>query len=150
MLINPDTPRPERSGSTVFYRSADITVTSQYVQISDNRLKISDLRDVVCALGYAYPACKVALATGAIELALSAGLTIASRSLLMACTGALAVVGVMTGALVDAHRNPRVMELWGTCRGHVVMLYRSNDHTEFGRVHRALLRAMEIGSEQGL
>jgi hypothetical protein len=148
MLINPDTPRPARSGSTVFYRGADITVTSQYVRTSDNRLEIAELHDVVRALGYAYPACKMALATGAVELALSAGLTVASRSVLVACGGALAVLGMMLGAVVDAHRNPRIMELRGTCRGHAVMLYSSSDHTEFGRVHRAVLRAMEADGDR--
>jgi hypothetical protein len=143
MSIDPGTSHPGRSGWAVFYSDPTITVTTRYVQTSQGRFDVADLHDVVRSLGYEYPGIKVALVTGGIELVLAAALTVASHSWLMACAGFVAVLGVALGVLVDARRNPRWMELHARYRGHQVVLYASRDRTDFGRVHRAMIRAVE-------
>jgi hypothetical protein len=149
MSIDPGTSRPRRSGWAVFYSDPAITVTTRYVQTTHARYEVAELHDVVRVLGYSYPGVRVALATGVVELVLAAALTIAARSWLMACAGVVAVVGMMVGVLVDTRRNPRWMQLWATYRGREVLIFCSPDRTEFGRVQRAMIRAVE-GSRQPL
>jgi hypothetical protein len=143
MSIDPGTSRHGRSGWAVFYSEPTITVTTRYVQTAQARFEVADLHDIVRAHGYAYPGFKVAVVTGLVELALAVPLAAASRSWLIGCAGLLVVAGMVLGVLVDAHRNPRWMELRATHRGRDVVLFSGRDHTEFERVRRALIRAVE-------
>jgi Family of unknown function (DUF6232) len=130
----------------VYYNRA-IVVTSTYVQVGRVRIPVAELQDVVRCLTYRYPVVKVALVTGAIELALAAPFAAVYGSAVMLGAGVLSALGMALGALVDARRNPRFMALEATCRGRRITLFRTADADEFGRVRTALIRALEDNRE---
>lgn len=94
MLIGPEFPDGvdgRRRQAVVHYRSSQITITDDFVEVRGVRLAISDLRGVVRY----------------------------------------------------SRRNPRSMAIEAVHRGDPVTLYSTRDETEFGRVRRALIRALE-------
>jgi hypothetical protein len=94
MLIGPEFPigvNGRRRQTVVHYRSAEITITDDFVEVRGVRLAINDLRGVVRY----------------------------------------------------TRRNPRWMTIEALHRGDPVTLYSTRDETEFGRVRRALIRAIE-------
>lgn len=127
----------------VFYRGAEITITSRYVDVDDLRIRIAELYELNRCLTYRYPGVKLAAATGATELGIAVPFAVGYGSLAMLCAGLLSAAGMALGVLADARRNPRYQEIHATLRGRRVVLFGTGDHREFGFVWRALVRAVE-------
>lgn len=131
-----------RTGTTL-YRSSEITITHRHVTVDGIRIPVGRLLPIERCLTFRYPMLRVAAVTGGIELAIALPIAVAQSSALMVGVGLLSAAGMLAGAWGDARRNPRRMEIHATVRGQWVVLYSTTDHREFGRVERALIRAVE-------
>jgi hypothetical protein len=127
----------------VLYESAEITITSWYVEIDGVRIAIPDLERMTRCLTYRHPLVKVAAITAGLELVIAAPLAIAYGSAMLACAGLVSGGFVAIGAWADARRNPRYMEIRASVRGRRVVLFGTDDQRVFGHVWRALVRAVE-------
>ncbi|WP_306213164.1 DUF6232 family protein [Actinoplanes sp. RD1] len=144
MAVHAHYEAPGHNGWAVYYRGPRIIVTSQYVETTAGRLPVRLLDDVRQIHVSNHSARVTALATAAVELGLAAPLAAASGSVALICAGAAAAAGTGVGALVDERRNPRWMALRATCQGRRVELFQTASKREFGQVHRAVLRAVEL------
>jgi hypothetical protein len=147
MSIDPGSKNRPRCGWAVYYVDQRITVTSWYVETPEGRYPMAELGEVLRLMTYAYPGRKVALVLGGIEIGVALPFTVAYESALMLLVGLVAAAGVAAGVLTDARRNPRWMQLRGIHRGQEIVLYTSRNPTEFERVRRALIRAVEVNRD---
>jgi len=129
--------------AVVHYPGPRIVVTSRYIENSNGRYLIRDLRFIDQVLVAGHPATKVALVCGAIELGVAAPVAAALGSAIMFCAGFVVAAGVAAAALADGRRNPRWMALRAVHRGHEITLFASRDRREFEQVRRAVIRAVE-------
>lgn len=143
MAINSDTAAAGQSGWAVYYRSPRIVVTSQYVENADGRYPLRMLGDIDRVVVRPYPAWKIALFAGCIEVAIAIPLAIAFGAAALLCAGFIAACGVVTGTLVDGRRNPRWMALTTTFQYERIELFSSRNSREFEQVRRAVIRAVE-------
>lgn len=127
----------------VLYESAEITITSWYVDVDGIRIRVAELGDLTCCLSYRYPVIKMTAVVGGLELAIAAPLAIAAGAPVLICAGFVSACGLIIGLLCDQRRNPRYLEIHATLRGRRVVLFGTGDRREFGFVWRALGRAVE-------
>lgn len=128
---------------TVYYRGTDIMVTSQRVDTRHGRFLVPDLDHIYREYEETLLPRKVALFCGALELVLAAPLAVAYGAIVLLCAGLLAAGGLGVAAAIESRNKPAWMVLTAKCRGRVVILYSGHDALEFGKVHRAVLRAVE-------
>jgi hypothetical protein len=78
-----------------------------------------------------------------------------SRTVTVAVIAGAVLVGFLAGPLADVllehmdrsySRGSRQLEIWGVWRGSPVLLLRTGDQLRFGKIYRALQRAMESPS----
>ena len=143
MALNSDTSAGSRGGGVVFYPGPRIVVTSHYIQNAHGRYLVRDLRVIEQIQIFSHPARTMALACGAIELALAAPLAAALGSAALLCAGFIAAFGVALALLVDSRHNPRWMALQAVHLGREITLFSSRDQQEFQQVRRAAIRAVQ-------
>jgi hypothetical protein len=138
-----------RSGPevVVYYRGSDIVVTSRYIDTDHGYFLVPDLGGFCRVHEEAYPARKIALICGGLELVLAALLAAAFGAIPLLCTGIVAAGGVGIAVAIDSRNNPAWMVLMAEHRGRVVTLYSTADRLEFGKVRRAVLRAVEANEK---
>src|ERR1700760_1147761 len=109
MAVNSDHAQAGHGGWIIYYPGPRIVVTSAYVETESGRYPIRRLSAISVGYVRSYPAGKVALFTGAVELALAAPLAVAYGSVALLAAGLIAAFGLAAALLVDGHRNPSWM-----------------------------------------
>lgn len=135
------------SGTTphtvAYYDRHGILVTNRHFCVGGYRYEVAALTQVRTARGSRHPGATAALVTAATEAVFVApfATVIGAGTGLLLATVALSVpCGV---GLYCACRWPAHFALLATYRGHPVTLYLTRDEREFGRISRALRRAIE-------
>lgn len=147
-----------------YYGDGSVRITSDAIQVDGRTYPLRELDQVWHArgrrswrrlagrgaLGAAMVGPLVAAAIGI----LIAVLLRASTTVTIAIVGVSCLVGFSAGPLADAllermdrsyARGDRTMEIWATWRGQPVLLVQTDDALRFGRIYRALQRALEFG-----
>ncbi|GIF17603.1 hypothetical protein BJ973_009432 [Actinoplanes tereljensis] len=144
MALNSGTSAASHSGQTVYYRGRRIRVTSHHIDaVDEGFFLVRDLSQLTRVLSYQYPARKVALISGGIELLLGLALSAFFGVAVLLGVAVIDAGGLAAAILLDSRRNPRWMELRATHRGQQTVLFRSRDQREFEQVRRAVIRAIE-------
>jgi hypothetical protein len=126
-----------------YYRSPDIAVTSRGIENMEGTYRVRDLDLINRVHIDAYPARKLALFCGAVELVLAVPLTVVYGPVVLLCAAFVIAIGFGTAQMVDSRRNPRWMALQAVHFGEEITLFQSCDQQEFEQVRRAVIRAVE-------
>ncbi|MEU8814182.1 DUF6232 family protein [Actinoplanes sp. NPDC048796] len=147
---------------TTYYRDPDVWITSGGVRMNGVDLALDDLIQVwhtrgrrswatIAGRGALGLAILVPILLGALGI-MVALLIDASTSTTIALVGGGVLVGLATAPLADVlleqvdrsyDRGSRTREIWARTPTGKVMLLRTPDSARFGRVYRALQRALE-------
>lgn len=147
---------------TTYYRDGEVLITSSVVRMAGRELRPADLRQVwhrrgrrswgtIAGRGALGLAILTPILIGALGI-LVAFLIDASRSTTIALVGGGILVGLVAAPLADVlleqvdrsyDRGSRTREIWARTPAGDVLLLRTPDAARFGRVYRALQRALE-------
>jgi hypothetical protein len=147
---------------TTYYRDRDVWITSGGVRMNGRDYALPELRQVwhrrgrrswgaIAGRGAIGLAMLVPIAVGVLGVAV-AFLIDASRSVTIALAGGGVLVGLAAAPLADLllehvdrsyDRGSRKLEIWGRTRSGEVLLLTTKDAARFGRIYRALQRALE-------
>ena len=147
---------------TTYYRDGEVLITSSVVRIGGRELRLGELRQVwhqrgrrawgtIAGRGALGLAILTPILIGALGI-LVAFLIDASRSTTIALVGGGVLVGLAAAPLADVllervdrsyDRGSRTREIWARTAGADVLLLRTPDAARFGRIYRALQRALE-------
>lgn len=151
--------------TVTYYRDGSVEITSQAVEVDGRKYPLRELAEVYHSLGgrersgwrtlgvrVAMALTPVAVGAAALGVALVAvrwegGLV--PRLILGALAAMLALATlplldlVLGGVEKTYDRGTRVREIWVRWRGAQVLLLRTGDQARFGRIYRALQRAVE-------
>jgi hypothetical protein len=136
--------------AVVFYSGPGILVTSRNIYTGRGRFPVPDLDLIHCEYRDTRLPRKIALGSGGFVLALAIPLTVVYGVVCLLCAGLVAAGGLGIALAVENRNNPTWMVLVARHQGRFVPLYSTADRREFGRVHRAVLRAVEANEEPGL
>jgi hypothetical protein len=156
---------------TTYYRDAEVWITSTGVRMNGRDFALAELRQVwhqqgrrswsaIAGRGAILAALLLPVVVGALGVAV-AFLVDASRSVTIGLAGGGILVGLAAAPLADLllehvdrsyDRGSRRREIWGRTRGGDVLLLRTGDAARFGRIYRALQRALEppVPARQGV
>lgn len=129
---------------TTFYDENRIMITDRWLHIGDQRYAIDKLHNLRSSRGPA-DSSRLHIATTACLALTVLGLIITARAGPAPSVLVLALVTLAGLAVARARRRSRLYLLWADYHGGVVLLFRTQDHGEFGKVSRALLRASTHG-----
>lgn len=124
-----------------------VQVTDAELRVGDRTYQIAELRRLREQIGRPQPVRQVVLGVSVAQTVVTA-LAVAGLAYVNGWTPALVVVvaaqALATTVLVGVSlvRWPTPIELWALYRGELTMLYRNPDRYEFGKVRRAIERAM--------
>jgi hypothetical protein len=147
---------------TTYYRDDDMLVTSAGVRMNGRQIRLADLRQVwhrrgrrswatIAGRGAIGLAMLIPIVIGALGIMI-AFLIDASTSTTIALVGGGILVGLAAAPMADLllervdrsyDRGSRTREIWGRTPAGDVLLLRTADAARFGRVYRALQRALE-------
>jgi hypothetical protein len=147
---------------TTYYRDGDVWITSAGVRMNGRDYALPQLRQVwhargrrswstVAGRGALALAILLPIVVGALGV-MVAFLLDASRAVTLGLIGGGILVGLAAAPLADVlleriersyDRGSRRLEIWGRTPGGDVLLLRTADAARFGRVYRALQRALE-------
>ena len=147
---------------TTYYRDADVWISSTGVRMNGRDLRLDQLLQVwhtrgrrswgtIAGRGMVGLAILTPLVIGLLALAVAFVID-ASTSTTIALGGGGVLVGLATLPLADVlleridrsyDRGSRTREIWASTPGGDVLLLRSADAARFGRIYRALQRALE-------
>ncbi|MEV4507487.1 DUF6232 family protein [Dactylosporangium sp. NPDC049525] len=130
----------------VYYPGPGIVVTNRFIETGNCRYLLRDLESITRISVNAHHALIMALIFGAIELALAAPLAAAYGSGMLACVGFATAFGLVAALVADSRRNPHWMALRAVHHGREITLFSSRDQDEFGKVRRAVIRAVEANA----
>jgi xanthosine utilization system XapX-like protein len=147
---------------TTYYRDPEVLITSSGVWMNGREFRLPELIQVWYTKGAR--SWGVIAWRGALGLAVLLPLLVGALAVLLALlmdappgtTAAMVVGGILLGLAVvpvadlllervdrSYDRGSRTLEIWGRVRGGDVLLMRTNNAQRFGRVYRALQRALE-------
>jgi xanthosine utilization system XapX-like protein len=147
---------------TTYYRDPEVLITSSGVWMNGREFRLPELIQVWYTKGAR--SWGVIAWRGALGLAVLLPLLVGVLAVLLALlidaplgtTAAMVVGGILLGLAVvpvadlllervdrSYDRGSRTLEIWGRVRGGDVLLMRTNNAQRFGRVYRALQRALE-------
>ena len=144
------------------YRDPDVRVTSQLIEVDGRRYALAELARVwhrrgerswraLAGRGALGLAMLVPIGLGLIGVAVALSID-ASPTITVALVLGAVLVGFLAGPLADVllehldrsyARGAREIEIWALWRGHQVLLLRTGDQLRFGKIYRALQRALE-------
>jgi uncharacterized protein DUF6232 len=147
---------------TTYYRDPDVWITSTGVRMNGRHLALAELRQVwhargrrswgaIAGRGAIGVAILLPVVIGALGVAV-AFLVDASRSVTIGLAGGGVLVGLAAAPLADLllerldrsyDRGSREREIWARTRDGDLLLLRTRDAARFGRIYRALQRALE-------
>jgi len=137
------------SGEVVFYPWRNgVFVSNVEFCAHGKTYRVGEMTRPVRARGSARAARVVAGQTIVVETVLSAFVAAAAPSVVAALVVVGYLVVVALTLWITITRWPAPRQLWVAYRGTWTMIYTSTDETEFGKVSRALVKAIE--SNQGL
>ena len=144
-----------------YYRDQQVAVTSDGLRVGERSYRLGELARVWHRRGrrsWGSVAGRGALAVAMIGplVAAAVGILIAIRidastNMTVALVGGALLVGLGVGPLADLvlelmdrsyARGSRSLEIWAHVRGTPVLLVRTNDALRFGKIYRALQRAL--------
>ncbi|WP_328461765.1 DUF6232 family protein [Actinoplanes sp. NBC_00393] len=147
---------------TTYYRDPEVLITSSGVRMNGRDFRLPELIQVWYTRGtrsWGVIAWRGALGLTILLPLLLGGLAIAVALLLdteLSTTLTLVVGGILLGLAVvpvadlmlervdhSYDRGSRSLEIWGRVRGGDVLLLRTDNAQRFGRIYRALQRALE-------
>jgi hypothetical protein len=153
-------------GYGVYYRGSDTTVvfyprrrgvlvTGTWFYAHGRRFAIGDLAGACWCSGSMQATRWAALKFIVVETALvitglAVGSVASGQSWLAVAIGGVNLLVAGIAAWLSAWHWPTPLELWADHREAPTLLYTSSDHTEFHKVCRALMRAMELNDETAL
>jgi len=129
---------PLHEMATVWHRAGRRDAAGRRTLLTRAAFAVAPLAPIVAALAVAAIALRADLATG-------------NRIVLFTIAGLLALATVplldlVLGRVENTYdRGTRVHEIWARWRDREVLLVRTGDQTRFGRIYRALERALETG-----
>ncbi|GIE79785.1 hypothetical protein Aph02nite_57350 [Actinoplanes philippinensis] len=147
---------------TTYYRDPEVLITSSGVWMNGREFRLPELIQVWYTKGAR--SWGVIAWRGALGLAVLLPLLVGALAVLVALlldmslgtTVAMVVGGILVGLAVvpvadlmlervdrSYDRGSRTLEIWGRVRGGDVLLMRTNNAQRFGRIYRALQRALE-------
>ncbi|MEU4619114.1 DUF6232 family protein [Actinoplanes sp. NPDC023801] len=147
---------------TTYYRDPEVLITSSGIWMNGREFRLPELIQVWYTKGTR--SWGVVAWRGALGLAMLLPLLVGALAVLLAVlmdlsigtTAAMVVGGVLLGLAVvpvadlllervdrSYDRGTRTLEIWGRVRDGDVLLMRTNNAQRFGRVYRALQRALE-------
>jgi xanthosine utilization system XapX-like protein len=147
---------------TTYYRDPEVLITSSGVWMNGREFRLPELIQVWYTKGAR--SWGVIAWRGALGLAVLLPLLVGVLAVLLALlidaplgtTAAMVVGGILLGLAVvpvadlllervdrSYDRGSRTLEIWGRVRGGDVLLMRTDNAQRFGRVYRALQRALE-------
>ncbi|GIF36342.1 DUF6232 family protein [Actinoplanes xinjiangensis] len=147
---------------TTYYRDPEVLITSSGVWMNGREFRLPELIQVWYTKGAR--SWGVIAWRGALGLAVLLPLMVGALAVLVAVlmdaplgtTVAMVVGGLLVGLAVvpvadlilesvdrSYDRGTRTLEIWGRVRGGDVLLMRTNNAQRFGRIYRALQRALE-------
>jgi hypothetical protein len=147
---------------TTYYRDPEVLITSSGVWMNGREFRLPELIQVWYTKGAR--SWGVIAWRGALGLAVLLPLLIGALAVLLALlmdaplgtTAAMVIGGILLGLAVvpvadlllervdrSYDRGSRTLEIWGRVRSGDVLLMRTNNAQRFGRVYRALQRALE-------
>jgi len=129
---------------SVFFNQYGILVTDQVFVADQARYDVRQLRDAVCSTGNLHPGVRACTLIGVANLVVLGTAVATTRSAAVVLVAVAALLITWAVGLFYARRWPRQHLLLADYRGRRVTLLRTRDHDLFGRVSRALRRAMEI------
>jgi hypothetical protein len=148
-----------------YYRDPEVLVTSTGVRMAGREFRVGEFARVWHTRGrrsWSRVAGRGALALAIVTPVLVGALGIlvavlidASTSTTVALVGGGVLVGLIGAPLADVlleavdrsyDRGSRDLEIWGRVRGADVLLLRTDDAQRFGRIYRALQRALDSGA----
>ena len=147
---------------TTYYRDPEVWITSAGVRMNGRDLRLDDLRQVwhkrgrrnwgtIAGRGALGLAIFVPVLVGALGIVVAVLLD-ASRTTTVALAGGGILVGLAAAPLADMllehvdrsyDRGSHVREIWGRTPAGDVLLLRTPDAARFGKIYRALQRALE-------
>jgi hypothetical protein len=147
-----------------YYRDPEVLVTSTGVRVGGREYRATEFARVwharsrrswgrIAGRGALALAILTPVLIGAVGI-LVALLVDASTSATIALVGGGVLVGLVAAPLADVlleavdrsyDRGSRSLEIWGRVRGADVLLLRTDDAQRFGRIYRALQRALDSG-----
>ena len=150
---------------TTYYRDREVQVTSTGVRIGDHSYRLGELAQVwhrrgrrswsaVAGRGALGLAIAIPVLLGALGVAVALLLD-ARPSVTIALAGGGLLIGLLALPLADVllelvdrsyDRGSRSLEMWGLIQGREVLLLRTDNAQRFGRIYRALQRAVEHGT----
>ncbi len=150
---------------TTYYRDPEVLITSSGVRMNGRDFRLPELIQVWYTRGarsWGVIAWRGALGLSILLPLLAGGLAI-SVALLMDAAVITAVAWLIGGILLGLavvpvadlllermdlsyDRGSRSLEIWGRVRGTDVLLLRTDDAQRFGRIYRALQRALDSGA----
>ncbi|MEJ3749334.1 DUF6232 family protein [Actinomycetes bacterium KLBMP 9797] len=145
-----------------YYRDKSVRVTSEAIQVDGQAYPLPELARVwhgrgarswraLASRGALIAAIVGPLVAAAIGMVIAVRLR-ASVDVTIAIVGVSALVGLAAAPVADfvlEHvdrsyaRGARTLEMWATWRGHPVLLLRTGDALRFGKIYRAVQRALE-------
>ncbi|MEU4157657.1 DUF6232 family protein [Actinoplanes sp. NPDC026670] len=147
---------------TTYYRDPEVLITSSSVWMNGNEFRLPELIQVWYTKGarsWGVIAWRGALGLAVLLPLLVGALAVTVALLLdmpLGTTVAMVVGGILVGLAVvpvadlilesvdrSYDRGTRTLEIWGRVRGGDVLLMRTNNAQRFGRIYRALQRALE-------
>jgi len=143
IISSPDGIREHPRPTILHYRRDGLVVTNRYVSIDGDRYAISHLTDLMRVKGGAHRGVAAGFITAAAGAAVLAGLASAIQRPFVWALVAVALIVPSIAGIVCAVRWPPRWELYGRYQDRTLPLFASRDHLEFGKVHRALMRAIE-------
>jgi hypothetical protein len=147
---------------TTYYRDEDVRITSDGIRMNGRDYVLAELRQVwhargrrswgaIAGRGAIGLAMLLPIAVGALGVVV-AFLLDSSRAVTIALIGGGILVGLAAAPLADVllehvdrsyDRGSRRREIWGRTRQGDVLLLSTADAARFGRIYRALQRALE-------
>jgi hypothetical protein len=127
----------------IFYNKRGVTVTDKYVETAEGRFAVREMQTIRRVETYSYPARRVALICGTIELGLAAALVAHYGAFVLIFGGVVGALVLGFAILIDGRRNPRWMALRCTYAGAEITLFKSRDQRIFEAMCRAVIRAVE-------
>jgi hypothetical protein len=147
---------------TTYYRDGDVVITSSGVRLNGHDYALAELRQVWHRAGRRSwrtianrGALGMAMLLPIVVGALGVGIALVAHASVAVTAGLIGggvLVGLATVPLADLlldrvdrsyDRGSRPREIWGRTRQGDVLLLRTTDAARFGRIYRALQRALE-------
>lgn len=152
----------------IYYRDPVVRVTAERIEVDGRGYPLAELARVwhhrggrswraVAGRGAIGVAMLLPIALAVIGVLIALSIE-ASRTITLALVLGAVVVGLLAGPLADVlleqldrsyARGARQVEIWALWRGSPVLLLRTADQLRFGKIYRALQRALETRPATG-